>query len=381
MRKVTIIHEVIPQYRIPFFEGLRMELARQDVELRVLVGHPPESFAKRGDMRDLAWAEHVPQWNFRFGKHDLAWQRLGNGLAGSDLVIALAQVRQLAVFGLLFQQAMGWQKVAFFGHGRDFSKPPSAWSERLKATLSRRVHWWFAYNNLSARVVEQLGYPAERITPVMNAVDTAPLQAAVLNTQKEDILALRTRLGLRGSPVGLYIGALAPIKGIPYLLESALAIRTQVPGFEFIVVGNGPQAPLLRNFAQRHPWVHPVPGCFDGDKASYLKLADIFLMPFGVGLGILDTFVGRCPLVTTDHPGHGPEVDYLEPGINGLCVSGQPAPAIYARAVAALLDDPASRSRLQAGCTESASRYRMDTMISRFANGILCALEAAPLNA
>ncbi|MBP1626360.1 MAG: hypothetical protein H6Q00_835 [Holophagaceae bacterium] len=322
----------------------------------------------------------MPQHNWALGNHDLIWLDTRQARHQADLVIAIQQIRQLQNLALWAQQQFGTIKLAWWGHGRDFSKPRDAWSERFKGFLSRKAHWWFAYNNLSAQVVQELGFPVSRISSVMNTVDTNPLKWALERVTIADLETLRTRLGIKGSKIGIYIGALAPIKGLRYLLESCLAIRAQLPDFEMVMIGSGPEGSLVNSFAASHPWFHALPACFDSEKAPYLKLANAFLMPMGVGLGIIDTFVAGCPLVTTDYPGHGPEIDYLEHENNGIIVNGHPSPEAYARAVSALLSSTDDLTHLREGCRAAEGAYSMEAMVTNFATGILQALDAPPFH-
>ena len=48
-RRVLIIQKTIPQYRCSFFELLRDELARDDIELILVVGQPEPAEASRHD--------------------------------------------------------------------------------------------------------------------------------------------------------------------------------------------------------------------------------------------------------------------------------------------------------------------------------------------
>ena len=42
--------------------------------------------------------------------------------------------------------------------------------------------------------------------------------------------------------------------------------------------------------------------------APYLYVSKLLLMPGLVGLSVMDSFVGTCPLVTTDVAVHSPEI-------------------------------------------------------------------------
>ena len=378
MKTITIINEVVPRYRVPFFEGLSRALQHEGVRLQVAHGEASGQFALRRDSGLLAGSLRVPQRNLTLGTHELVWLETSQIIESSDLIIATQEIRQLQNLALWGKYKCGRLKLAWWGHGRDFSKSPASWSESIKRYISRHAHWWFAYNGLSARVVRELGYPSSRITPVMNAVNTRPLKMALDRIQEAEVLAIRKRMGIQGDYVGLYIGALAPIKGLPFLLDACRVIRSKVPNFEIIVMGSGPEEQAIHTFAAEHPWFHVLPPCFDEEKAPYLKLADLFLMPVGVGLGILDTFVAECPLLTTDHPGHGPEIDYLQQEVNGRQVTGRPSAEAYGQAVANLLSDPPALARLREGCQISAGVFSLEAMVANFSLGVLQALEAPP---
>jgi hypothetical protein len=101
----------------------------------------------------------------------------------------------------------------------------------------------------------------------------------------------------------------------------------------------------------------------------------VTLMPFVVGLSVLDAFALEVPLVTTDAPGHGPEADYLVNDVNSVVVGEAGGPAAYAAATTALLRDADRLRDLRQGCSVAASRYTIEDMAARFAAGILAALD------
>jgi glycosyltransferase involved in cell wall biosynthesis len=108
--------------------------------------------------------------------------------------------------------------------------------------------------------------------------------------------------------------------------------------------------------------------------------AQVCLIPMRVGLSIVDTYPLGVPLISTDHPGHGPEIDYLQHGTNGWLVQGRPGPAAYGQAVVELLKSPELLRQLREGCLVSARIYTMEAMVSNFARGILQALDSPPIS-
>ena len=94
-------------------------------------------------------------------------------LRGSDLIIVDQGSRFLINYVLFFLQILMIKKFCFWGHGKNVREQNAILiDEGIKRFVSRRAHWWFAYNDFSARVVGSLGYPASRITSVQNAIDT-----------------------------------------------------------------------------------------------------------------------------------------------------------------------------------------------------------------
>ena len=377
MRTVAIVNQFIPQYRVPAWEALRGSLADRGVRLRLLHGRAHRSYAPRGDTVALAWSEEVPMREVRVAGRDLVYLELGDVMRSSALVITNQEIRLLHNFRLLAQQMRGIGRLALMGHGRDSLKEgrPSA-SEQVKLWMSARVHWWFAYNERTRREVVGFGYPPERITTFMNSTDTRRLRRARDATTAAALDTLRRELGLGTGPRAIYVGGIDPIKQMGYLIESLRAIRAAIPDFEMLVVGAGAERDALRAATGGEPWIRWIAPQFDEAKARHMLLADLCLMPAGVGLGIVDTFALGVPLVTTDRYPHGVEIEYLEHGVNGWMCRGEPTPAQYGQAVADLLRDPARVAPLRQGALEAGERYSIEAMVDRFTDGILKAIDA-----
>jgi glycosyltransferase involved in cell wall biosynthesis len=101
------------------------------------------------------------------------------------------------------------------------------------------------------------------------------------------------------------------------------------------------------------------------------------MMPGLVGLVVVDAFAAGLPLVTTRIDTHSPEIEYLEPGVNGLVT--EPDAGSLATACVELLQSPPLLERLRAGCSESSRVYTLEAMVERFARGVQDALDQAPL--
>ena len=375
MPKVAIIHKSITQYRRDFFNGLRNALAKKNIELLLLYGQSGRRDALKNDTVDLEWAIKVPSKIWEVGHTELYWQPILPYLKDVDLVIVEQASKLLVNYILLFQNALGIRKLAFWGHGKNFqATSASPLGEWIKRQVSNHVYWWFAYNDLSARVVHEMGFPGERITSVQNAVDTRFLISAYQALIPEDVQRIRAELNLYSGNVGIYAGGLYPEKRLPFLLEALHIIRQQVSDFEMIFIGGGVDAPLVERAAAQYPWIHYVGPKFDLEKVIYYSISKLFLMPGLVGLGILDTFAMETPLVTTRTPLHSPEISYLVEGINGIIVDDPDDPKTYAKRIIDLLNDSAEYDRLVINCGKSREKYTIENMVENFAIGIQQAL-------
>ena len=375
---MAIVQSWLTPYRLPFYDLLRQELSARSIGLKVLYGQAGRAEASKRDHTDLSWGTFVANRYVEVKGREVSWQPCLPELRHVDLVVVEQALKRALNAVLVGQQLVGARRVAFWGHGRNFQSH-RAWpgAEQAKRHLSRRVHWWFAYNERSARAVQELPYPRARITVVNNAVDTRALTSARHALAPEEVDGLRARLGIRSENVGLYVGGMYADKRLGFLVACCERIRAEVPDFEVVLVGDGPDSHLVDAAARRHSWVHREGARFGAALAPYFATARAVLMPGAVGLAVLDSFAFGVPLVTCALPYHGPEIEYLVPGVNGVVVADAADPGAFARAVAELLRQPATRERLARGCSASASSYGVESMARRFAAGVERALAAA----
>lgn len=362
----------MPHYRIAFFEGLRSRLAEMGITLDLVHGKDRD---KRMVAGELDWS--IPVSIRKVGP--FSWHACMPPTRPYDLIIAPQEIKYL---GCLFLQACSWfggTKFAYWGHGKTFqANNQNSLTERLKRFLATKVHWWFAYNDLSARIVADLGLPKERITSVGNAIDTKGLVQARAALDQGTLEELKTSLGIASDHVAVYTGGIYSNKRIPFLLEAARRVRAQIPDFHLLVIGEGPDRPLVSAAARDYPWIHDLGPKNDAEKVPYWAISQMLLMPGVVGLVVVDSFALGVPLITTDYPYHGPEIDYLKSGMNGLLVACGDDVEAYATEVIRLFQSPEELQRLRQGALDSAPHHTIERMVENFAAGVLLAIDAQP---
>ncbi|WP_240800553.1 glycosyltransferase family 4 protein [Streptomyces sp. ICN441] len=385
-RRVVVVQPYIADYRTSFFDHLQARLARERVDLEVLHGPAPAHQAVGKDAASCACATQVPTRLLHApGGRSLLWRRVQHRAACADLVVLEQALQNLEAYPLLLRQprrrtAKGAPTVAFWGHGRTYTKPPRRLEEALKGALTRRGSWFFAYTDGGAAHVASRGFPRDRITVVRNSVDTTQLVAARARAVRPgtaeftEAAQLRKRYGLAEGRTALFLGVLDAPKRIPFLLDCADRIAAELPGFRLLVAGDGADRHLVDAAASRPGSPVIAIGHTSGPSAAPLgAVSDIMLMPGRVGLCAVDSFALRTPVVTTSWPWHAPEFEYLADGRNALVTPDDPA--AYAGAVTALLHDRARLQALRTACQDDASAYTSQGMAARFCDGLLQAME------
>jgi D-inositol-3-phosphate glycosyltransferase len=198
-----------------------------------------------------------------------------------------------------------------------------------------------------AHLVEHYGARRERVAVVPCGVDTALFAPGVAEEA-------RTALGLGAGPMVLYVGRIAPIKGLETLLEAVAVLRAGGVPVRLIVVGgetdepaDGHEAELRRLVARRGlgEAVSFVGAQPQERLRAYYVASDVTVLPshyesFGMvaleamacGTPVIASRVGGLPAVVLD-------------GVTGFLVPDDDAPALAAR-MAAVLGDPDLRWRL-----------------------------------
>jgi glycosyltransferase involved in cell wall biosynthesis len=382
--RVAVVSPMLVHYRVPFHERLRRALSERGIDYELFYGTGPTTEPERGDQADIDWATPFRARAIAGTKGKLVWQPVLRATRRADLVVVMQMVQFGNAYVLMARQLFRVQRMAFWGHGRNFQADDASRApEAVKRWMSRRVHWWFAYNDLAAEIVARLGFPSERITNVQNAIDTAALVEARQRLSAAAIEDIRERHGIDGSrrgQVAINVGGLYKNRRLDILIAAAEHIRKYVPDFELIVVGAGSEQKMIEEAAQRHPWLHYLGPRFGEEKVALFALSKVQLIPGAVGLGVLDSFALETPLVTLADSSHGPEIDYLKSGVNGLMVDPGDDPVVsFADVVIRLMRDEAIRQELVAGCQSAGRLYTIDEMVGRFADGVEAALAAPDL--
>ena len=373
MNKVVIIQRTLKFYRLPFYNFLKRKLEENGITLVLIYGK--DDNIKFNDAA-IDWGIAIRNYKINLFGRSLYYQPVLQYIHDADLIIVEQASKLLINYYLWFLNLIGYKKLAFWGHGIDFQNDNSnSISEFVKKIMTRKVHWFFAYTSLSKRVLETMGYPAERITTTDNTIDVEQIYEGRKKLYKKDLSKIKNQLGIQSENICLFVGGLYKEKRLDFLIESLLVVKKKIGDFQFIVIGDGPEKNNIVNIAVKQKWIHYVGFKDNKEKLPYTEISKLLIIPSLVGLSIIDSFVSGVPLVTTDAKGHGPEIEYLENGVNGIMTKN--TVTAYSSSIIELLQSEEKRFMLVEGCRQSAKKYTITNMVNNFYSGLVNALNGS----
>jgi glycosyltransferase involved in cell wall biosynthesis len=201
--------------------------------------------------------------------------------------------------------------------------------------------------------------PAQLVEALPNGIDCQPYQR--YNRELAD----------RDTPLRLvYIGRLAPGKGLLESIEALRIARSRGVAARLVLVGGGPEEPRLRQYVRDAGLTRDVTfvGPAYGDaKAQLLSQADALLLPSyseGLPYSLLEAMAaGVVPVVTPV----GAIPDVIADGEHGLIVPPRDAEAI-SKAIQKLAADRVALARMSAACRKHvAAGYSIERVAKDFA--------------
>ena len=368
--RVAIVQPAIPQYRVPFFTRLIAAAEEEGIHIDVFAGETPTQIRAREDFSDAAFFRALGTRERTIRGSALFYKSTAPILRGGyHLVVLEHAVRNIETYELLMR--LRGRRIAFWGHGRTYTKSISTRQEALKYWLARQATWFFGYTERGVDAVVEQGFPRNRTTVLNNAIDTAALHADLSTVSDSAVLEFSHRHDLRGS-TALYLGGIDSYKRIPFLLESAVTTHELCSDFRLLIAGNGSDRPIVEDFVAGNSWARYLGVVHGRDKALALRASQAVAIPGAIGLVALDSMVAGTPIVTTEFPFHGPEFDYLAPGVTAV-VTGDSV-ASYAAGLVAFLKDRPRQIQMGNHCRIEAQTYTLDRMVGSFLTGLKSAL-------
>ncbi len=348
--RVVLLTEIPAPYRIPLFNALA---ERVDVDVVFLAARNP----------DRPYGLH--EGELRFAHRILTHYDLT--LGSRWIVLNHGVVR--AVRGADVVLVGGWNQPAFLAAlawARATRTPAVGWVEstlrdrRTRVTgpgkrLVARACSAFVVPGAAAGEYVRAFAPNARVEIAPNAVD-----AALFASRVDEREALRSALGVRRCCF-LYVGRLAPEKGIDVLLRAFAGIENG----ELVIAGSGREEERLRELAP--PRTRFLGHLGRDQLPSWYAAADVLVLPSlsePWGMPLNEAAAAGLPLVASDAVGAAREL--VEDGVNGYVVPAGEVAALHA-ALVRLAGDAELRRSAGRRSRELAERLTPDVWASTVA--------------
>jgi glycosyltransferase involved in cell wall biosynthesis len=387
--RVAIAHDgFVPRYRVPLYERLASDGAADYV---VFHGSPPDGAGSIAAAPPFAFPNvEVRNRQIRVGPKRLVHQHLvGAILTGGYDAVVLGDFARFTS-SLALQPLLRLRRTPVILWGQVTDKDEDLGSvmrvlthanHRLKLARARRADAYLAYTAGGAMRLAERGMRLDRVFVVRNTLDMDAQRRLRDELAGIADAGLRARLGLRAdSVVLLYVGRVYRAKRVPELLEAVEVIRRTgllAEALEVVIAGDGPQLPEVRTRAAGMEDVHVLGEVADQRAiARLMRVSGAVVIPGAVGLAINHAFAHGVPLITRPSALHGPEIEYLEDGVNGRLVEG--GLDAFARGIAEVVGSPGRRAELASGALRSGGALGLDAMVDAFDQAVAAVTSGEP---
>jgi glycosyltransferase involved in cell wall biosynthesis len=333
-RRVAITQPYIPGYRERLWSLVIEELRSVDVDCRVFYGGDRDQerdIAARGDGIQPGWASRVAACTLRPVRSipKFVFRRLPRTWRGRDALL----VTEMQGTNLNAWLRAGLRRpYVTLGHGVSDTTTRSPLADAAENLLNSRATRALTYTERGRRhVLASTRLRDDQVSAFRNSTDTSRLQRAMDDVTPADEAVFRARHGIpEDARVSLYLGALNRFKAVDLLVEAARVVFAADPSQWLVVAGDGESRGLLEALARETGRVVLLGQAGPAEYAPAAAMSRTLVNPGRVGLVAVDALVMGLRVVTTTGAEHGPEVDYLRPGVDVVEVPA--TPEAYARA-------------------------------------------------
>lgn len=295
--RVLLLHEnVIMHYRIGIYNYLHERFKLDDISFSIV-----SSKNKKGHLSLGKFPHYMINISyFNVMKFILKYK--------PDVLIFFSGLKYYSLFPILISMKIIGIPCIYWGHGINLQKKQSfrilysfmhylsdsiiLYAKHLKHYINKNYHHktFIANNTLNLPEIPVLSF-----------------------TEKKEVLH---KYGINTSKNVIFVGRMQKRKRILDLLDAMESINNS--NYGTVLVGpicDNALSTSLPNFVKH------IPELYGTELLSLMLACDVYCCPGAIGLNIIDAFACSLPFVTEDLNNHGPEIMYLENGVNGVAVS------------------------------------------------------------
>jgi glycosyltransferase involved in cell wall biosynthesis len=364
MKKVAIVLDSIPTYRIPFFEELHRLGELKQIKYIVYTSTFNEN------VRQQNFSTEYLENKFISFPRRIFWHTKLEALDDADLIIMEQALHNPKLSWRFILNKNASIPTAFWGHGGYWTKKNSSIQEKILWKLVAKVDAFFAYSEEGAIRLVEHGFPLNRIAVLRNSVNSSKIYLERAKISPETHKTWMEKFELDSTNLGCFIGDLRKEKHLNFLFKAIIEIRRQVPDFQMIFFGNEALIAHISKWNANNPWIKLGGIAGEAEKAQLSLARPILINPGRVGLIAVDSIAMATPLVTRilDYT-HAPEIDFLSPP-ESICVSAADLDS-YVSAVVNLLKDNEMKEDISNSLINLQSKFSIEQMASRFHKHVL----------
>lgn len=324
--KLALLYIVCYRYRVPIFRRLT-EHADLNVKIFVGSGIPGTKTVNADNLSGLD-VSIMPTWKKRMRSTDrdvgllfnptLPWQLWRYNpdvllVQGGEPINNLLML----VYAKLFRKPIVWWSLGEI-RGQKYSRLGRMY-RLVVQWIERRATAYLGYSSVAVDYFLRMGYEPRRCFNLVNVVDTNKVLAEIAAT-RDQVAPLRTRLGLDGKRVVLYVGAIMKTKKLDRLIRAFAMLPDPHDELRLLVVGDGDfRAEAERVAAELRVTYRVIfTGAVYEGVAAYFQLAELVVLPGMGGLVVSEAMTHSLPVISS--VGDGSEFDLIVDGYNGYSI-------------------------------------------------------------
>lgn len=315
MKKLVIVQPYVPQYREVFFSRLIEVLEQSNIRCRVAAAMPSHEQADRCDAITADWLIPIHHRLLRMGERTLTLGGASKSWSGADGVVVGHLGSSIDTYRAILDAKRRRRRlrVGVWGHIKSYVADSHPLDAALERWQLRQADHVFAYSPSGAAYAATVGVSPERLTTVMNSVDTHTLSEAKDGLTESVVANFMSHHGLKHGRTLGFMGGLDESKRICFLAAALDRLWGTDPDVRVVVGGSGSQAHLLDASISRGQTIR-LGYAGPKEQAMIGRVASALVMPGRIGLVAVDALLLEIPILTTDWPYHSAEAEYLTEG-------------------------------------------------------------------
>lgn len=315
MKKLSILY-LTPNFN--HYKARQLNLLSENINLTVISGTGRKGM---GDKEiDVHNNFNLIQLNVdkqNFGKSKIVRKELKKHFKQFSWVLIPTEKKNILLFIYALYLRIKNKKTKLFTHSHPISK-----SGKGQSTILDKIVTKFYYSQLD-RVVFYTEYSCH--WAVENKLIDSRKAFWANNTVDNFEIEKHYSYELppKDQPIILFIGRLIPSKHIEDLMKYFHRLKEIIPNLRLEIIGDGPERVRVQGAAEQDSNIIWHGTLVDEDKiAPIMKRAAFVFIPGNSGLSINHAFAYGRPYVTLKRKSHGPEISYIDKGVDGYVLEG-----------------------------------------------------------